>query len=204
MGKTRMAKADKDTKDKKADNNDQAQQEQAHHADAAPKTSLITWLILVAVIIAGSTGGFALSQLIGSPATGAEGSGAESGQPVDPIEEILASDLSGKSSWLFEDLEAVLANLDEPGVSRYVRVLVTLEMSPELDEEKGRAYLTEKRVILRDWMTTYFAGLSLEDVRGSRNHTRIKEEVQSQFNEVLFPNSRPYVQRVLFKEFAVQ
>jgi hypothetical protein len=53
-------------------------------------------------------------------------------------------------------------------------------------------------------MTTYFAGLSLEDVRGSRNLTRIKEEVQDQFNNILFPNTRPYIQRVLFKEFAIQ
>jgi flagellar basal body-associated protein FliL len=195
-----MAKAEKDVKDKKAKDKEASGDQ---HNDPTPKTSMITWLILVAVIVAGSTGGFALSQLIGGPAVGADGQ-SDTQEDVDPIEEILAVDQSGKSSWLFEDLEAVLANLDEPGVSRYVRVLVTLELSPELDEEKGRAYLAEKKVILRDWMTTYFAGLSLEDVRGSRNHTRIKEEVQTQFNDILFPNSRPYVQRVLFKEFAVQ
>jgi flagellar basal body-associated protein FliL len=198
-----MAKTEKDVKEKEI-NKKESKQAQDEHTDSMPKTSLITWLILAAVIIAGSTGGFALSQLIGSPAMGSDDGQQNTEQGGDPIEEILASDGAGNSSWLFENIEAVLANLDEPGVSRFVRVVVTLEMAPELDQEKGRAYLTEKQVVLRDWMTTYFAGLSLEDVRGSRNHTRIKEEVQSQFNEILFPNSRPYVQRVLFKEFAVQ
>jgi flagellar basal body-associated protein FliL len=59
-------------------------------------------------------------------------------------------------------------------------------------------------MLLRDWLTTYFAGLSLEDVRGSRNLNRIKRDVQDQFNELLFPGTKPFVRQVLFREFAVQ
>lgn len=183
---------------------EEVKQEQPEQAGPSSGMSLYTWLILAAVVLAGSTGGFALSQLIGGPVkTDAEGQ-QEAVKAVDPIDEILAATQQGQTSWLFDELEPVLANLDEPGVSRFVRVLVTLEMSAELDQEKGRAFLTEKQVILKDWMTTYFAGLSLEDVRGSRNLGRIKEEVQNHFNEILFPNNRPFVLRVLFKEFAVQ
>jgi len=97
-----------------------------------------------------------------------------------------------------------VCNLDEPGVTRYVRVTISLEMRPEMDRTKGEPYLEERKLILRDWLTTYFAGLSLEDVRGSRNLEKIKRQIQEQFNEMLFPNSRPYIQRVLFREFAVQ
>ena len=89
-------------------------------------------------------------------------------------------------------------------MTRYVRVVVSLEMSPEMDREKGEGYLEERKLALRDWLTTYFAGLSLEDVRGTRNLEKIKRQIQDQFNEILFPNGKPYVQRILFKEFAVQ
>ena len=89
-------------------------------------------------------------------------------------------------------------------MTRYVRVTVTLEMSSKLDRGKGEKYLEERNLILRDWLTTYFAGLSLEDVRGTRNLEKIKRQVQDQFNEILFPDGIPYVQRILFKEFAVQ
>jgi len=53
-------------------------------------------------------------------------------------------------------------------------------------------------------MTTYLAGLSLEDVRGTRNLTRIKKEVLDEFNRILFNEGKPFIERALFKEFAVQ
>lgn len=198
-----MAKEDKDAKAPSAEAIEESQRQEPVKA-ASQNTSPITWFILAAVIVAGSTGGFALSKLVSGPIPANANGQQNSGPAADPLDAILASEQQGQASWLFEEMEPVLANLDEPGVSRYVRVLVSLEVSPELDQEKGNLFLTDRKVILRDWLTTYFAGLSLEDVRGSRNHTRIKEEVQDQFNQILFPNSRPFIRRVLFKEFAVQ
>jgi flagellar basal body-associated protein FliL len=97
-----------------------------------------------------------------------------------------------------------VANLDEPGVTRYVRVSIILELSSQLDSINGETFLEEKKIILQDWMTTYLAGLSLEDVRGSRSLNRIKREVVDQFNQLLFGPDKAYVEKVLFKEFAVQ
>jgi flagellar basal body-associated protein FliL len=65
-------------------------------------------------------------------------------------------------------------------------------------------FLDEKKVILQDWLTTYLAGLSLENVRGTKNLTRIKNEIRDQFNRLLFESEKPYVERILIKEFAVQ
>lgn len=183
---------------------DQEKEQKDEKASSGGGFNLITWIILLAVVIAGSTGGFALSQLIGGqPPVLPENEQAKP-EEEPTIDDILKAEQEGDTPWLYETLEPVLANLDEPGVTRYVRVTVTLEMSPALDKEKGMAFMADKNMLLRDWMTTYFAGLSLEDVRGSRNLTRIKKEVEDQFNEILFPSSQPYVQKVLFKEFAVQ
>ncbi|MCE5186603.1 MAG: flagellar basal body-associated FliL family protein [Planctomycetaceae bacterium] len=170
---------------------------------AAKRSSgLLYWILLAAVIAAGGTGGFALSQLIGGEDPNSGLSPQQAENKKDAENAMLATE-QGQASWT-QELEPVLANLDEPGVTRYVRVTVSLEMSPDMDPVKGKEFLDAKQMVLRDWMTTYFAGLSLEDCRGTRNLSRIKKEVVENFNKILFPNSRSFVQNVLFKEFAVQ
>jgi flagellar basal body-associated protein FliL len=167
---------------------------------------LFTWLVLGAVVVAGATGGFALSQLMG----GQDAPPSAAANPVEQDPKKAFNDLlaqqnaAGKTPWIYDTMEPVLANLDEPGVTRYVRITISLEISPEMDPEKGKAFLDQRTMVLRDWLTTYFAGLSLEDVRGSRNLNRIKRNVQDQFNELLFPGTKPFVRQVLFREFAVQ
>ena len=161
--------------------------------------------MLGAVIVGGTTGGFALSQLLGGTDTvcpAAETNGADTKK--ENFDDFLSKNAAAQSTWLYDKMDPIVANLDEPGVTRYVRASVTLEMSPEMDRIKGETFLEERKMILRDWLTTYFAGLSLEDVRGSRSLEKIKRQVQDQFNEILFSNGKPYVQRILFREFAVQ
>ena len=58
--------------------------------------------------------------------------------------------------------------------------------------------------ILTNWLTIYLASLSLEDIRGDRNLKRIQIQILDAFNEQLFPNQKPKIKRVLFKEFAIQ
>jgi len=164
--------------------------------------TLYTWLILGVVTLVGSTGGFALSQLFGSPDPTTAEVVDETVNQDEAINAMLAEQ-ADQMPWV-EEFEPVLANLDEPGVTRYVRVTITLEMSSELDEIKGREFLGTKKMLVRDWLTTYLAGLSLEDVRGSRNLNRIKKDVLDECNKLLFPKGQPFVERIFFKEFAVQ
>jgi flagellar basal body-associated protein FliL len=108
-----------------------------------------------------------------------------------------------QKTWYYH-LEPVVANLDVPDVTRYVRVSLTLEISPEVSEKKGVAFIDERKPILTNWLTIYLSSLSLEDIRGDRNLKRIQSQVLDTFNEKLFPNSKPQIKCVLFKEFAVQ
>lgn len=197
-------------------------------AQTSGKGGLLVWVITGVVIVAGATGGFALSQLMGSTAAAhdpnapAEAGPAEKFNPYHgaPTAQKAESGHGGghgakkaeasnvsqtlEGSWIYDKLDPIVANLDEPGVSRFVRVTVILEMNKNIDVTGGMAFLDEKKIVLQDWMTTYLAGLSLEDVRGSRNLTRIKQDVLDHFNQILFDQGKPYVDRVLFKEFAVQ
>jgi flagellar basal body-associated protein FliL len=163
---------------------------------------LLTWLILSGMVFAGVAGGFGLAQLLAGDSAKPE---TEDVQPDETpsFEELLATTSSDKKVWSFE-IEPVIANLDEPGVTRYARVAITLELSGEMDQDKGATFMEEKKAILRDWLTTYIAGLSLERVRGTSNLTRIKKEIREQFNELLFPDTKPLIVNILFNEFAIQ
>lgn len=174
-------------------------------SEEAGKGSWGFWAMLAAVVAGTLSGGFALCQLLGGTdetCPAAQVAPAKSAE--QNFDAFLSQNGKNQPAWIYDGLEPVVCNLDEPGVTRYVRVTISLEMRPEMDRAKGEPYLDERKLILRDWLTTYFAGLSLEDVRGSRNLEKIKRQIQEQFNEMLFPNSRPYIQRVLFREFAVQ
>jgi flagellar basal body-associated protein FliL len=73
-----------------------------------------------------------------------------------------------------------------------------------LQQKKGGAFLTEKNPILKNWLTIYLASQTVEDMRGDRNLKRIQSEILEALNEKLFPNAKPQIKRVLFKEFAIQ
>jgi flagellar basal body-associated protein FliL len=175
----------------------------------ASSFGLLTWIIMGAIVLAGFAGGFALAQLIAGPGTDTtqtnEAEGNETGDASQDaaVNDLLIDKPQNEKTWPY-DLEPVIANLDEPGVTRYARVTITIQLSPQMDLIKGTPFLDEKKPVLRDWLTTYIAGLNLERVRGTRNLARIKKEVRDSFNELLFPQSKPFVTEILFKEFAVQ
>ena len=122
---------------------------------------LFTWLILAAIVGAGFVGGFSLAQLL----AGTKQQPQEQQASIEPekktFDDLVADNTGDKKVWS-HDLETVIANLDEPGITRFARISITLELSPEMDQTNGKIFLEEKELILRDWLTTYIAGLSLE------------------------------------------
>ncbi len=155
------------------------------------------WVITLAIVVGGTVGGFALAQLI------AQAEPRNASAAKTPEKDFFAADAQKTLPWQ-HDLEPVIANLDEPGVTRFLRVGVTLVMSPEMDQTKGQEFLNDRTPLLTDYISGYIAGLTLERVRGQNNRNRIKREIQAGFNDLLFPDAKPYVHNVLFREFAVQ
>jgi len=167
---------------------------------------LLPWIILGAVVICCAGAGFGLGRLFagsGAPAT------PES--PTKPDESTSAQNLAPDSdaaddaqkSWYY-DLDPVVANLNEPSVTRYVRASLTLEISSKIDKKKGTDFFNEKKPILINWLTVYLSSLRLEDIRGDKNLKSIQSRVCEAFNEKLFPDSKPQIKQVLIKEFPVQ
>jgi len=197
-----------------ADEDDVKNQEQEAQKDSkedsgdkktsGPPILLIIIMLVVAIICAGA--GFGLGRLFGSsdPSQTAQSPEDKSTESVDPA--VNTADLTGtesKGTWYYP-LDPVVANLNEPSVTRYVRVTLTMEMDAQVDQKKGTAFIEEKKPLLTNWLTIYLASLTLEEIRGDKNLKRIQSQLVDGFNEKLFPDAKPQIKSILFKEFAVQ
>jgi len=186
------------------------EQQKESKAETSDKKSLIArfgpWIIMFVVILICAGAGFSVGRLFaGSRTPQVDESGSKSvvSAQTDDLKADKDSSKETGKFWYYE-LDPVVANLNEPTVTRYVRASLMLEMSSEMDEKKGTAFLDEKKPILVDWLTVYLSSLSLEDVRGDKNLRSIQSHIRDAFNEELFPDSKSQIKQVLIKEFPVQ
>jgi len=164
---------------------------------------LSTYLIAAGIFLATAVGGFSLAQLIG-PNSLQPSEAKASEEKVETFDEMIENTSGDAKIWYYDIEPPILANLNEPGVTRMLRAAITIELSPKMSQEKGEKFLKDKTRILRGFSTTYLAELTLEQVRGSRNLTRIQNELKEHFNELLFPESKSYVTGVIFRDFIIQ
>ncbi len=168
------------------------------------KIGILTWAILAVIVVLCAGSGFLLGRLFAgssAPETTEPSQTAPSISSENP--ETDASTTEAKNRWYYP-LEPVVANLNEPAVTRYIRASITLEISSMLDKKNGEKLLEEKKPVLINWLTIYLAGLTLEDIRGDKNLKRIQLQILDAFNEELFPDAKPLIKHILFKEFAIQ
>lgn len=186
MPDTNEQKQDKKTKD-------EAKQNQDGKTKKFSISAIIPWLIASIVIMIFAGSGFLLGRLFAGQSAPEETENVPQKQSETKSEKI----------WYYY-MEPVTANLNEPGATRYVRATVTLEMSSELSQQDAKSLLTKKQDILTNWLTIYLSSLTLEDARGDRNLKRIQLQILDAFNEILFPDAKPMIKHILFKEFAIQ
>ena len=171
---------------------------------ASPLKKLLPWLIIAVVVAVCASAGFALGRLLANPAKTQDTENTQQDNQTQ-IEDLKSDDSEkGSEKTWYYDLEPVVANLDVPGVTRYVRATLTLELNSIIDQKKGTDLLEKKKPILTNWLTIYLAGLTLEDIRGDKNLQRIQTQILDEFNEKLFPDEKPQIKKILFKEFAIQ
>ena len=200
-----MADEDDIEQQEGADDTEQQEDSKTEKSDKPVSSGgILPWIIMAVVVVLCAGAGLGLGRLFAGSGTP---QAAEYSQEDEPSQlEYLKADGSATASqkaWYY-DLEPVVANLNVPGVTRFVRAVITLEISDEVDQEKGGAFLEEKKPILKNWLTIYLASLTLEDIRGDRNLKRIQSQILDSFNETLFPDTKPQIKLILFKEFAIQ
>jgi flagellar basal body-associated protein FliL len=95
-------------------------------------------------------------------------------------------------------IDPFVANLNEPGTSRYLRTTFELEM---VDQAAIDAFNKNKSKT-RNKVLTYLASLSVAETRGEKNLEKIRRDVIQRINEELGGEEK--VLNLFFKDFVVQ
>jgi flagellar basal body-associated protein FliL len=201
---TKEKEKPEDSKAEKTNEKPVTTDEKQEKTDEKAPGGILPWIIMAVVVLACAGAGLGLGRLLAGPGTHKTAESTQEDSSVQP-EDLKPDDAETDSqkTWYY-DLEPVVANLDVPGVTRYVRASLTLEINPEVDKEKGSDFINKKKPVLTNWLTIYLASLTLEDIRGNRNLKRIQSQILDAFNERIFPDAKPQIKRILFKEFAIQ
>jgi flagellar basal body-associated protein FliL len=184
-----------------ADKEEKKTKEEKPEKQDGGKIGILTWAIMAVVVAVMGGSGFVVGHLLANPTPKSEET-ILAEQAAEQLAEDEANE--AKPNWYYNDMEPVIANLDVPGVTRYVRAAISIEISGELDKIEGEILLKEKAPLLKNWLAVYLAGLSLDETRGEKNLKRIQLRILDSFNEMLFPDSKSHLKTILFKEFAVQ
>jgi flagellar basal body-associated protein FliL len=165
---------------------------------------LLPWVVTGSIVIVLAAAGFIVGRLFGTRGQAQTASAAEPVNPSDAARPNAPGILADTGGNWYYDLEPVVANLNEPGVTRYVRVGLILEVSSTLDQKERTAFLDQKRPLMKHWLTLHLSNQTLEEIRGEKNLLRLQTEISDVLNQGLFPDTKPQIKRVLFKEFAIQ
>jgi flagellar basal body-associated protein FliL len=166
-----------------------------------PMAKILPPLIIGAAVVVFAAGGFVVGRLFG---TRGQAQTASAARPhAEPALKDLDPTAQAKEGWFYE-LEPVVANLNEPGVTRYVRITLTLEITSAWTQEEARSLLDQKKPLLKHWLTLYLSNQTIEDTRGETSLLRMQSNISDIFNQGLFPNAQPRIKSILFKEFAIQ
>jgi flagellar basal body-associated protein FliL len=190
-----------DTDDKKKEDTKAEKDEQSRQAGT--KISILTWIIMVVVVVLLAGSGFVLGRLFAgssSPET------TESYQENSRTKEMMPdnSKTGSKDTWYYNELESVVVNPDEPGATRFVRVGLILEISSGLSQEKAKELFEAQKPPLINWLNLYFKSLTLDEMENDRDMKRILSQICDSFNEMLFPDAKPQIKRILIREFNIQ
>ena len=103
----------------------------------------------------------------------------------------------------FITFDETVVNLNSDRLNRYLRIGITLQIQAD-EEEFVTEQLEMKKAILRSWLISYLADVSMEDIRGAAGQNRLRREIQDHFNSTLFEDGYDRIQDILFEEFNVQ
>ena len=133
----------------------QKQNDSQQAKSVAKGGGILKWLIPVAVVAICTGAGFGLGRLLGASGTPGAKTPPEQKEPTPPAETKKAAAERETDKLWYYPLEPVVANLNEPGVTRYVRATLTLAISCQADPKKTAEFFEEKKPMLTNLLTIY-------------------------------------------------
>lgn len=97
----------------------------------------------------------------------------------------------------------VTVNLDEGRMNRYLRLKMSLQVQRQ-DQEQVKQLLTQKSLILKNWLLSHLSDKTLDEIRGKAGQNMLRREIRTSFNTMLFADSQNRIYDILFEEFNVQ
>jgi len=175
--------------------------------EAAPARSvqgkITPWLITALTVLVCAGTGFAVARMFGAGGKAQTASAATETGREEKSHGKSKTQSENSEPW-FYDIEPIVANLNEPGVTRYVRVALTLEVGNGMEATEGKEFLDQKKPLLKHWLTLYLSNQTLEGIRGEKNLRQVQTQITDALNQGLFPNDKPQIVGVLFKELSIQ
>jgi len=95
-------------------------------------------------------------------------------------------------------LESIVVNLGGVGSSRYLRIQISLGV----DSEETQKKISEKSVILKDKMISFFSAKTVKDVETEGGLFKLRLEIKDLLNKLL--GSGDIIKQVYFSDFIVQ
>ena len=170
------------------------------------KKGLMRLILLVGVVVVAAGAGAVVAMLLSGPKEAQAGSEQAGESPP-----ALDIEFTESGDYLYHPFDGITVNLHTDSMSRYVKVKVVLAYkSPQEDTEKEKlqkafeSAVEAKKKELVNYVHTYFAGCTLEEVGGDKNRARMQREIRDALNERLWPEQKPWIDHVLFEEFMVQ
>jgi len=183
----------------------QAEQKTGEKAAAKSASSgRMVWIIAAAVAVISAGGGYGISVLSADTSLNLfKPSSAAAPSEPETAELKLENPSGNEASWYYK-LDPVVANLDEPGALRYIRLAVYLEMDGSAQQDQCSRFIEAKKPVLVNWLQLYLASRSLEEVKGEKYLKIMQVQILEGFNQILFPNSKSLIKGVLFGEISIQ
>jgi flagellar FliL protein len=94
-------------------------------------------------------------------------------------------------------LEPFLVNLDEPGIPRYLKLQIQVEL---LDGASVKVF-EKNKTLVRDEVLGYLSGLKVTSTLGADNKNQIRSELERRVTELI---GKDRVRRIVFADFVVQ
>ena len=201
-----MADEDKNKdKGKGEEKEKKAVEKESSSKPAEVKIGIVTWAIMITIIVTLSSSGFVLGRLLAGSSSEEETSQTqeEDSSKAAPAQTKETQKVD-KGTWYYNDLEPVIVNPDEPGATRFVRVGLNLEISNELSQDEAIEMIQARKPRLINWLNLYFNSLSLDQMENEKDMNRILSQICDGFNEILFPEAKPQIKKVLIREFNIQ
>ncbi len=162
--------------------------------------NLVPIIVVLVVMVLGGGAGFAVATLMQpSPPPAETDQIAQDQEDLGETETIEDTPVN----FTYFEFEPILVNLNDPRQARYMQTTIHLGINSEVFSEASK---TIERMMpdLKDWLIVHLSGCRIEDVAGDINKTRLKLRILNAFNDMLWPKSKPLIDKIVFVESTIR